>query len=125
MGLTAFSGDFPTAKDIGIAKNYLTEEELQILNGIVSGYFDFAEVQAMRHRPMHMSDYVEHLDRVLSSTGEQLLVGAGKVSHKQAMEKANQEYQRFLVQNLSPVEEAYLQTIKEVEKTAKKKANED
>ena len=89
MGLTAFSGDFPTAKDIGIAKNYLTEEELHILNGIVSGYFDFAEVQAMRHRPMHMSDYVEHLDRVLSSTGEQLLVGAGKVSHKQAMEKAN------------------------------------
>ena len=125
MGLTAFSGDFPTAKDIGIAKNYLTEEELQILNGIVSGYFDFAEVQAMRHRPMHMSDYVEHLDRVLSSTGEQLLVGVGKVSHKQAMEKANQEYQRFLVQNLSPVEEAYLQTIKEVEKTAKKKAKED
>ena len=66
MGLTSFSGDFPTAKDIGIAKNYLTEEELRVLNGIVSGYFDFAEVQAMRHRPMHMSDYVEHLDRVLS-----------------------------------------------------------
>lgn len=125
MGLTSFSGDFPTAKDIGIAKNYLTEEELRVLNGIVSGYFDFAEVQAMRHRPMHMSDYVEHLDRVLSSTGEQLLVGAGKVSHKQAIEKANCEYQRFVVQNLSPVEEAYLQTIKEVEKTAKKKAEED
>lgn len=125
MGLTSFSGDFPTAKDIGIAKNYLTEEELRVLNGIVSGYFDFAEVQAMRHRPMHMSDYVEHLDRVLSSTGEQLLVGAGKVSHKQAIEKANREYQRFVAQNLSPVEEAYLQTIKEVEKTAKKKAEED
>ena len=125
MGLTSFSGDFPTAKDIGIAKNYLTEEELRVLNGIVSGYFDFAEVQAMRHRPMHMSDYVEHLDRVLSSTGEQLLVGAGKVSHKQAIEKANREYQRFVVQNLSPVEEAYLQTIKEVEKAAKKKAEED
>ena len=125
MGLTSFSGDFPTAKDIGIAKNYLSEEELRVLNGIVSGYFDFAEVQAMRHRPMHMSDYVEHLDRVLSSTGEQLLVGAGKVSHKQAIEKANREYQRFVVQNLSPVEEAYLQTIKEVEKTAKKKAEED
>lgn len=125
MGLTAFSGDFPTAKDIGVAKNYLSEEELRILNGIVSGYFDFAEVQAMRHRPMHMSDYVEHLDNILSSTGEQLLIGAGKVSHKQAMEKANREYQRFLVQNLSPVEEAYLQTIKEVEKTAKKKAKED
>lgn len=125
MGLTAFSGDFPTAKDIGIAKNYLSEEELRILNGIVSGYFDFAEVQAMRHRPMHMSDYVEHLDRILSSTGEQVLIGAGKVSHKQAMDKANREYQRFLVQNLSPVEEAYLQTIEEVEKTAKKKAKEE
>ena len=125
MGLTSFSGDFPTAKDIGIAKNYLSEEELRVLNGIVSGYFDFAEVQAMRHRPMHMSDYVEHLDRVLSSTGEQLLVGAGKVSHKQAIEKANREYQRFVVQNLSPVEEAYLQTIKEVEKTVKKKAEEN
>ena len=125
MGLTSFAGDFPTAKDIGIAKNYLTEEELRVLNGIVSGYFDFAEVQAMRHRPMHMSDYVEHLDRVLSSTGEQLLVGAGKVSHTQAIEKANREYRRFVVQNLSPVEEAYLQTIKEVEKTARKKAEED
>ena len=54
MGLTAFSGDFPTAKDIGVAKNYLSEEELRILNAIVSGYFDFAEVQAMRHHPMHM-----------------------------------------------------------------------
>ena len=125
MGLTTFSGDFPTAKDIGIAKNYLSEDELRILNRIVSGYFDFAEVQAMRHRTMHMSDYVEHLDSVLSSTGEQVLVGAGKVSHKQAIDKANREYQRFLVQNLSPVEEAYLQTIKEVEKTAKKKAKED
>ena len=124
MGLTSFSGDFPTAKDIGIAKNYLSEEELKILNGIVSGYFDFAEVQAMRHNPMHMSDYVEHLDRILSTTGEQILVGAGNISHKQAMDKANLEYQRFLVQNLSPVEEAYLQTIKEVEKTAKKKSKE-
>lgn len=79
----------------------------------------------MRHHPMHMSDYVEHLERMLSATGEQVLVGAGTVSHKQAMEKANREYQRFLVQNLSPVEEAYLQTIKAVEKTAKKKSEED
>lgn len=121
MGLTTFPGDFPTAKDIGIAKNYLSEEELRILNRLVSGYFDFAEVQAMRHRHMYMSDYVAHLDKLLSSTGEQVLAGAGTVSHKQAMEKANREYQRFLVQNLSPVEEAYLQTIKDVEKTARKK----
>ena len=119
MGLTNFSGDFPTARDIEIAKNYLTEEELKILNGIVSGYFDFAEIQAIRHKPMYMSDYVEHLDNILKSTGEKLLTDAGKVSHTKAAEKARQEYQKYIVQNLSPVEEAYLQTIKEIEKRTK------
>ena len=125
MGLTTFSGDFPTAKDTHIAKNYLSEDELKILNSIVSGYFDFAEVQAMRHNPMHMSDYVEHLDHILSATGEKLLSGAGKVSHKQAIEKADKEYQRFIVNNLSPVEKSYLDTIKSLEKTAKKKSKEE
>lgn len=125
MGLTTFSGDFPTAKDIGIAKNYLNEKELKILNGMVSGYFDFAEVQAIRHHPMYMSDYIEHLDNVLKATGESMLADAGKISHKQAMEKANQEYRKFQMQNFSPVETAYLQTIKSVEKTAKKKVKED
>lgn len=120
MGLTSFSGDFPTAKDIGVAKNYLTEDELKVLNNLVSGYFDFAEIQAMRHNPMYMSDYVEHLDNILKTTGEALLTDAGSVSHTQALEKARQEYQKFIVQNLSPVEEAYLQTIKDVEKKAKK-----
>ena len=119
MGLTSFSGDFPTAKDIGIAKNYLSEEELKILNGIVSGYFDFAEVQAMRHNPMYMSDYVEHLDNILKSTGEKLLTDAGKVSHAQAIGKAKREYQKYTIQNLSPVEEEYLRTIKEIDKKAK------
>ena len=120
MGLTAFSGDFPTSKDIIVAKNYLTKDELKILNALVSGYFDFAEVQAMRHNPMYMSDYVEHLDNLLKSTGETLLTDAGKVSHTQAIEKAKKEYEKYLVQNLSPVEEAYLQTIKGIEKKAKK-----
>lgn len=124
MGLTAFSGDFPTGKDIGIAKNYLTEEELRILNGIVSGYFDFAEVQALRHRPMYMSDYVAHLDSILRSTGGTLLEDAGTVSHAQALEKAKREYQKYQVQTLSPVEEAYLQTIKNAEKIVRKKAKE-
>ena len=124
MGLTSFSGDFPTAHDTHIAKNYLSEDELKVLNRIVSGYFDFAEVQAMRHNPMHMSDYVEHLDHILAATGEKLLNGAGKVSHKQAIEKADKEYQRFIVNNLSPVEKSYLDTIKSLEKTAKKKAEE-
>ena len=122
MGLRNFSGDFPTLKDIGIAKNYLNEEELKILNNIVSGYFDFAEIQAMRHNPMYMSDYVEHLDNVLKTTGEKLLQGAGTISHAQAIEKATVEYRKYQVQNLSPVEEEYLESIKNIHSTAKKKA---
>ena len=119
MGLTAFSGDFPTAKDIAIAKNYLSADELKILNNLVSGYFDFAEIQAMRRRPMYMSDYVENLDRILASTGEALLTDGGTVSHTQAMEKAKAEYRKYQAQNLSPVEEEYLQTIRSIEKAAK------
>ncbi len=120
MGLTTFAGELPTLKDVTIAKNYLSEDELKILNNLVSGYFDFAEVQAMRHNPMYMSDYVEHLDRILTSTGEKPLTDAGKVSHKQAVEKATAEYRKYQVQTLSPVEEAYLQTIRSIEKSAKK-----
>ena len=121
MGLKSFSGDFPTSKDISIAKNYLSEEELKILNNIVSGYFDFAEIQAMRHNPMYMSDYVEHLDNVLKTTGEKLLQGAGTISHAQAIEKATEEYKKYQVQNLSPVEEEYLESIKNLHTAAKKK----
>ncbi len=120
MGLRNFSSDFPTLKDIGIAKNYLNEEELKILNNIVSGYFDFAEIQAMRHNPMYMSDYVEHLNNVLKTTGEKLLQGAGTISHAQAIEKATAEYRKYQVQNLSPVEEEYLESIKNLHSTAKK-----
>ena len=82
-----YSGAMPTMKDIQVAKNYLTEDELKILNNLVSGYFDFAEVQAIQHNPMHMSDYVDHLDRVLSVTGRPVLQSAGKISHQQAMDK--------------------------------------
>ena len=124
MGLKTFKGEMPVLSDVKVAKNYLDEDELKILNNLVSGYFDFAEVQAMRHNPMHMSDYIEHLDRVLSTTGEKLLEGAGTVSHKQAMEKAEQVYRKYQVETLSPVEEAYLETIRETEKLAKGKARE-
>ena len=117
MGLKTFSGDFPTKKDIIVAKNYLDEKEIKVLNNIVSGYF--AEIQAMRHNPMYMSDYVEHLNNVLKATGEKLLEGAGRVSHAQAIAKANEEYQKYQIQNLSPVEEEYLLTIKDIEKQAK------
>ena len=123
MGLKSFSGDFPALKDISIAKNYLNDEELKILNNIVSGYFDFAEIQAMRHNPMYMADYVEHLDNVLRTTGEKVLQGAGTISHAQAIEKATKEYRKYQAQNLSPVEEEYLQTIKSIHSTMKKNGN--
>lgn len=125
MGLTTFSGDFPTKKDIGIAKNYLTEEELKILNRLVAGYFEIAEMRAIKHKPMYMSDYVETLDNILRVTGEDLLEDAGKVSHKVAMQKALSEYMKYQNENLSPVEEDYLLEIKNIEKIAKNLGKED
>ena len=121
MGLTTFKGEHPTLADVKIAKNYLKEDELKILNNLVSGYFDFAEIQAMKHRPMYMSDYIQNLDNILSSTGELLLVGAGKVSHTAAISKAEKEYRKYEQRTLSPVEEAYLDTIKQLNKEAKEK----
>lgn len=125
MGLKTFKGDMPVMSDIKIAKNYLDENELKILNNLVSGYFDFAEIQAMRHNPMHMADYIAHLDQILSSTGEALLEGAGLISNKQALEKAKKEYKKYQTSTLSPVETEYLETIKSTEKLAKKQAKKD
>ena len=112
MGMTTFKGDWPTLKDALIAKNYLAEDELKVLNNMVSGYFDFAEIQAMRHVPMYMSDYIHQLDSILSSSGQKLLDHAGSVSHQQAVDKATEEYRKWQENTLSPVEEAYLETIK-------------
>ena len=116
MGLTTFSGTQPTQKDIFIAKNYLSENELKILNNLVSGYFDFAEIQAMKHKPMYMEDYIKQLDKILASTDENILQNAGSVSHEQAVEKALAEYRKYQVKTLSPVEQAYLEMIKNTEK---------
>jgi len=121
MGLSTFSGNLPTQKDISVAKNYLTETELKILNNLVSGYFDFAEIQAIKHKPMYMKDYVQQLDNILTSTGENVLQNAGSVSHEKAVEKALAEYRKFQVKTLSPVEQAYLETIKNVEKKMRNK----
>lgn len=126
MGLTTFEGELPTLKDTRIAKNYLTADELKVLNNIVSGYFDFAEIQAIRHRPMYMEDYIKQLDGILTGTGEKLLLDAGSVSHQQALEKAEKEYRKYQVKTLTPVEEAYLDTLKQLAKKAEhKNENED
>ena len=124
MGLRTFKGDLPVQSDIGIAKNYLDEPELRVLNNLVSGYFDIAEIAAIEHRPMTMNDYIQQLDAVLSSGGRQLLQNAGTVSHQQAMDKAQEEYRRYQAQTLSPVEVAYLETVRSLESTAKKKSRE-
>ena len=121
MGLTSFAGELPALKDIGIAKNYLEESELKVLNNLVSGYFDMAEINAIEHKPMYMDDYVKQLDSVLSSGNRKLLTGAGSVSHKQALEKAKTEYRKYQEITLTPVEKAYLESIKVVFKEVKRK----
>lgn len=113
MGLTSFAGDFPSFKDIGIAKNYLNEKELMILKNLVSGYFDLAEINAMEHKPMYMKDYINLLDRLLTTGDRQILYDAGNISNEKALEKAMSEYRKYQNNTLSPVEEAYLKIIKE------------
>lgn len=121
MGLTSFAGELPALKDIGIAKNYLEENELKVLNNLVSGYFDLAEINAIEHKPMYMDDYVKQLDSVLSSGNRKLLTGSGSVSHKQALEKAKSEYRKYQEITLTPVEKAYLESIKKVSKEVKRR----
>ena len=121
MGLTTFEGELPAIKDIKIAKNYLKENEIRILNNLVSGYFDFAEIMAMEHRPVYMMDYVKQLDTILQSTGRPLLKGSGSISHQEAMDKALGEYRKYQVMTLAPVEEAYLESINALGKLAKRK----
>lgn len=123
MGLTTFKGDIPILGDVVIAKNYLSEEELKVLSNLVSGYFDFAEIQAIRHNPMYMEDYIKQLDTILSSTGEKVLIGAGTVSHEQAIEKAKSEYKKYQVKTISPVEKEYLNTLKQINSKIEKKDN--
>ena len=121
MGLTSFSDELPALKDIGIAKNYLEENELKVLNNLVSGYFDLAEINAIEHKPMYMDDYVKQLDSVLSSGNRKLLTGSGSVSHKQVLEKAKSEYRKYQEITLTPVEKAYLESIKEVSEEVKRR----
>ena len=120
MGLTTFKGDKPHLSDAVVAKNYLTEKELRSLGQIVSGYLDFAERQAEREQPMTMADWAAHLDKILTMSGEKLLLGAGSVTHEQAIDKAKSEYKKYQAKTLSDVEKAYLECIEELSKKGKK-----
>ena len=120
MGLMTFSGDQPTLREAKIAKNYLNEKELRAMGQLVSGYLDFAERQAEREIPMTMEDWARHLDGILTSTGEKLLIENGTVSHDQAMDKAQTEYKKYKAKTLSSVEQDYLNSIKQLEQKSKK-----
>ena len=120
MGLMTFAGNQPTLKEAVIAKNYLNEKELRAMGQLVSGYLDFAERQAEREQVMAMSDWVEHLDRILTMSGEQLLHGNGSVTHKQAVDKATSEYKIYKTRTLSDVEKDYLDSIKMLEQKTDK-----
>lgn len=123
MGLMTFSGTRPYLKDVVIAKNYLDEKELRSLGQIVSGYLDFAERQAEREETMTMNDWAEHLDRILTMSGEQLLQGAGQVTHKRAVEKAKTEYKKYQQKTLSEAEKNYLESLKMIENKTKDKGD--
>lgn len=120
MGLSTFKGELPTLEEAKVAKNYLSAEELKSLNALVSGYLDFAERQAQREVKMTMKDWREHVDRILSATGEDLLIGNGRVSRDMMVDKVNQEYRKYSSKTLSQVERDYLAEIKNIESIAKK-----
>ena len=126
MGMTAWSGDKPRKTDAEIAKNYLNEKELNILNRIVSVYLDFAELQALNRKPMYMRDWISKLDDFLKLSGRDILKHAGKISHDKALEKAHAEYKQYSKVRLnepSQVEQQFLEAVKELEQIEKSKKN--
>ena len=112
MGLMFFPSSRPYLKDVVLAKNYLDEKELRSLGQIVSGYLDFAERQAEREQTMTMKDWAEHLDKILTMSGEKLLQGAGSISHEIAIDKATTEYKKYQQKTLSEAEKNYLESLK-------------
>jgi hypothetical protein len=117
MGLTSWSGTRPSKPDVGVAKNYLREKELDALNRIVSFYLDFAELQALNRRPMHMKDWIAKLDDFLRLSEREILTHPGRISHKTALAKAHAEYEKFRAAELnrpSRVEEHFQKAVDQV-----------
>lgn len=120
MGLATFTGALPVKSEVGVAKNYLTEDELFRLNRMVSAFFDLAEIKASEHIQMKMTDWVNELDKFAENYGKGVLQGAGSISHDRAIKKAEQEYKKYQAKTLSPVETAYLENIKALQKKVEK-----
>lgn len=122
MGLTSWTGALPKRTDVEIAKNYLSSDELDTLNRIVSLYLDFAELQAKSHKPMYMKDWIQKLDDFLKLSGKELLSHAGKISAELAKQKADTEYDKFkerTTYSLSPVEIHFLENFEKEQKKLK------
>lgn len=123
MGLTSWSGVMPQRSDVETAKNYLSKDEIDTLNRIVSLYLDFAELQAKSQTPMYMKDWIAKLDDFLKLSGKQLLTHAGKISAEIAKQKANNEYDKYQQRtqfNLSPVEIHFIENFEREQKKLKK-----
>ena len=120
IGLTNFKGNIPTREETEIAKNYLSEEELNILNRMVSAYLDIAEINALDHHVMTMKDWVNELDSFLKMTRKNILTHSGLISHEEALKKAHAEYDRYMQNRLTQAEKDYLKImnieIKELDK---------
>lgn len=114
LGMTNFKGNYITKDDVTIAKNYLTEIELQRLNLLVSQFFDYAELQAMEQHPMTMQEWIDELDRVLSNNRRPLLEGSGSISHQQAQEKAEHEYTIYRQREMNQLESDYDRAIRQL-----------
>ncbi len=121
-GLSNFKGTQPTQAEAMIAKNYLSEKELRVLNNLVAAYFDLAELNAIEEREMRMTDYVRELDHILSAAGRDVLENSGKISHVKAKEKAALEYKKYRAKALDAVEKEYLETLSTLEKKVKKES---
>ena len=115
MGLTSWSGKGIRRSDVEVAKNYLNEKELDALNKIVTAYLDIAEVHALNKEPMYMKDWLETIDDYLKMTRRDILTAKGKITHKQALEKAHGEFEKYK-ESLSPVEYHFLESIEELHK---------
>lgn len=115
IGMTNFKGDYITKSDVRIAKNYLTERELQFLNLLVGQFLDFAEVQALEHKAMTMTQWIKALDRQLTANERELLIGKGKVSHKQAIKKAETEFEIYRDREMKQLESDFDKAIKQLD----------
>lgn len=123
LGLSSFKGRIPTKQEVEIAKNHLSESELNILNRMLTAFLEIAEIQALNQTPMYMKDWIEQLDSFLKMTKKEVLTNAGSISHQQALEKAHSEYEKYKELKQHEFSEVEKHFLKQITDTAKKLKN--